>query len=282
MESTLVWIICFFIYAFFGWVCESIYCSLGNKKIINRGFLNGPICPIYGFGALAVITALTKYVHNPVLIFFYGMIITSILEYITSFVLEKSFKTTLWDYSKRFCNINGRVCLKNSLMFGAMSLIIMMFVHPFVVNIVNHIYPNTLLILSTGLILITLTDFISTTHALYDLNNKSAKYGELLTDLKAFNNNFKLMPDDELRLKIKSNVTDLIDKLEEKVEYSRIKEFENFEEKVSNLKGKYNFVSKHSIVHHRLFKAFPNMKSKISDNKNAYLEYLKEVIKSKA
>lgn len=112
MRLFLEIILYFFIYAFLGWVSECIYCSIGHKKIINRGFLNGPVCPIYGFGALIVIFFLKRYENNVLELFLYGIIVTSILEYITGYLLEMIFNTTWWDYSRKKFNIKGRVCLK--------------------------------------------------------------------------------------------------------------------------------------------------------------------------
>jgi len=132
-------IIFFFIYCFVGWICEEIYCSVAAKKIVNRGFLHGPYLPIYGFGAMSVLYLLNPFINNIILLFFAGMVITSIIEYIGSFLLEKVFHIKLWDYSTYFMNINGRVCLLNSTMFGLLSLLMVYVIHPFVVSLVDFI-----------------------------------------------------------------------------------------------------------------------------------------------
>ena len=126
----------FIVYAFLGWVCEDIYCGIGKRKFINRGFLYGPYCPIYGFGALLVIYPLLMVSKHPIVVFIFGMVLTSILEYITSFVMEKLFATRWWDYSTYPFNINGRICLQNSLLFGLMALVFTIF---FVIDIVNTV-----------------------------------------------------------------------------------------------------------------------------------------------
>ena len=141
------YILYFFIYAFLGWCCECVYCSLGDKKVVNRGFLNGPICPIYGFGALAIIYLLNDYIGDWAIVFTMGLIMTSILEYVTSVILEFLFHSTWWDYSNRMFNINGRVCLKNSILFGIMSVVLMEIIHPMVVRFVENININYLYIL---------------------------------------------------------------------------------------------------------------------------------------
>ena len=118
------WILYFFIYSFLGWVCECIYCGVPAKKFINRGFLAGPYCPIYGCGALAVIYTLTPFSDNVVILFGMGVIVTSALEYITSYMMEKLFHTKWWDYSKHPFNIHGRICLKNSVWIDGTSCIL--------------------------------------------------------------------------------------------------------------------------------------------------------------
>lgn len=129
----------FILYAFLGWVCEDLYCGIPKKKFINRGFFYGPYCPIYGVGALLVLYPLLFVKQYPILVFILGMLITSVLEYITSWIMEALFKTRWWDYSKRFLNINGRVCLLNSTLFGMMSIVVVYIVHPIIQDIVQDI-----------------------------------------------------------------------------------------------------------------------------------------------
>ena len=125
-------VISFALYSLLGWACESTYCSIPAKRFINRGFLNGPFCPVYGVGALLVIFLLRPFTQNLLVLFVFGVLVTSVLEYITGFLLEKLFHTTWWDYSKRKFNIKGRVCLRNSLLFGILSVLLLHFINPFV------------------------------------------------------------------------------------------------------------------------------------------------------
>ena len=105
-------------YSFLGWCGEMVYCSLGQGKLCEkRGFLNGPLCPIYGHGALLVLAALGD-CPNPLVTFAAGAVLTSAVEYVTSCLMEKLFHMRWWDYSHRRWNLNGRVCLKNSVLFG--------------------------------------------------------------------------------------------------------------------------------------------------------------------
>lgn len=134
----------FVIYAFLGWVCEDLYCGIPKKKFINRGFLYGPYCPIYGVGALLVLYPLLFVKQYPILVFVLGVFITSALEYVTSWVMEKLFKTRWWDYSQRLLNINGRVCLLNSTLFGIMSIVVVYLIHPIIEDFVRWIHFDLL------------------------------------------------------------------------------------------------------------------------------------------
>lgn len=139
MEAIMEHIWYFIIYSSGGWLCECIYCGIPAKRFINRGFLWGPYCPIYGCGALLVLWFLTPFVDQPILIFLFGMLVTSLLEYVTSWGMECLFHTTWWDYSNRLFHINGRVCLRNSLLFGVMALIVMYWLHPIICTLIQAI-----------------------------------------------------------------------------------------------------------------------------------------------
>lgn len=135
----------FFIYSFLGWLLEVIYSLYDDKKFINRGFLIGPYCPIYGFGCVLILILLKGFSHHPVALFMSGVIICSALEYFTGFMMEKLFKTRWWDYSNRKFNLNGRICLETMLPFGIGLLIIWYVVNPFILKIFSLV-PNVVLI----------------------------------------------------------------------------------------------------------------------------------------
>lgn len=113
----------FMIYGFLGWIVEVIYVRIGSGHWYNRGFLHMPFLPIYAFGAITI-TIFLQDLPNPILVYIFGVILTSILEYFTSLVMEKLFHTKWWDYSTYRFNLHGRVCLKNSLLFGILSLVV--------------------------------------------------------------------------------------------------------------------------------------------------------------
>ena len=129
MADWTQFVLWFFIYSFIGWVYETILCSVMQRTFVNRGTLNGPYCPIYGSGALIVWVCLGQ-VDNILLLFVGSMLLTGVLEYVTSWVLEAHFHARWWDYSDQRFNINGRVFLGGALVFGAMSVLVVKVVQP--------------------------------------------------------------------------------------------------------------------------------------------------------
>jgi uncharacterized membrane protein len=172
MEPLTKYFLYFIIYAFLGYIAEVIYVFICTKKITNRGYLYGPLVPIYGFGAIGILLSLS-FIYNlntwysPILVFVAGFILTSLLEYIVSFFMELIFHMRWWDYSDKFLNINGRVCLRNSTMFAILVMLVMYLLHPFVVeNLVSRIENFNLIffyILSGILFTLVLTDSVLST-----------------------------------------------------------------------------------------------------------------------
>lgn len=113
MRNVFTYFMLFFIYAILGWIIETTLVSIEKRKFVNRGFLIGPYCPIYGFGGLAITILLKNYTKDPIVLFLMAVIICGTLEYFTSYIMEKIFKARWWDYSAKKYNINGRICLEN-------------------------------------------------------------------------------------------------------------------------------------------------------------------------
>ena len=106
--SLITYFLYFIIYSFLGWLYESILCSITGKKLVNRGFLNGPVCPVYGFGALLIVLVFYGKETSLLPLFLSSMVLTSVVEYFTAVLLEKLFHARWWDYSGRPFNIHGR------------------------------------------------------------------------------------------------------------------------------------------------------------------------------
>lgn len=140
MNTIVKYILLFFFYSAAGWLLESVYCSIGEKKIINRGFLTGPLCPIYGTAAIVMAVLIyNPFKDKPLLVFLLGIIFCDIVEYITSYVMEKLFAARWWDYTYEFMNLNGRICLKHSLYWGVISVVFVKTIHPAVERLYEKI-----------------------------------------------------------------------------------------------------------------------------------------------
>ena len=134
----------FIIYSFIGWVIEVIDAYIKTGKFVNRGFLIGPYCPVYGLGCTLMIILLSKYLDDIVVLFFMCIVTFSILEYMTSFAMEKLFKARWWDYSNKRFNINGRICLETMIPFGLGGVFVMYVVNPVIMYVLTSM-PDILL-----------------------------------------------------------------------------------------------------------------------------------------
>lgn len=123
------WVLFFFIYSFIGWVWECYFVSVRKRRWVNRGFMYGPMLPIYGFGALAVLISTIRVRDSIPLIFLFGMVGATLLEYVTGAVMERLFNVKYWDYSNQKFNLNGYICLTSSLGWGLFSVLLVKFVH---------------------------------------------------------------------------------------------------------------------------------------------------------
>ena len=161
----------FIIFSIDGWISEVLYVGIFfEHKFVNRGFLHGPLCPIYGFGGLSILLLPQSLYSTWVPLFFASMIFGTIVEYLSSWILEKLFHTRWWDYSRYKFNIKGRVCLLNSVLFGVLGVVIIHFVQPFVMKFLS-LFSDFVLNLSADIIAIALTvDLLITIRRLVDFS----------------------------------------------------------------------------------------------------------------
>lgn len=150
----------FIIYAFLGWLAETIWVWFCTKKLVDRGFLIGPYCPIYGVGVLLIINFLINYMDNVLVLFILAMVMCMVLEYITSYLMEKIFNARWWDYSHRKFNINGRICLETIIPFGLLGLLIMYVTNPFFIEKLEQLPEIWLNILFWLVLVLFITDNI--------------------------------------------------------------------------------------------------------------------------
>lgn len=151
----------FIIYSILGWFMEVVIVSSKKRKITARGFLIGPWCPIYGFGALFITLLLKKYYNDPIALFVMSFLMGTILEYVTSYLMEKLFHARWWDYSDHKFQINGRVSLTTSLGFGLLGLILVYILNPFFLRIIQNIPSIIFCIIMIIILVIFLTDVIA-------------------------------------------------------------------------------------------------------------------------
>lgn len=142
-------ILLFMIYSFLGWIVDILGAYSTSKKLVNRGFLIGPCCPIYGCGAIAITIFLQKYQNDTLSLFVMSCLLCAIIEYLTGYLMEKIFKTRWWDYSDKPFNLEGRICLSNTIAFGFLGFIVLHFLNPLFLNILYKIplFPLNMLVI---------------------------------------------------------------------------------------------------------------------------------------
>ena len=174
-HSIEIYILLFFTYAILGWLME-VGCKLvETKKFINRGFLIGPYCPIYGWGAIIITLLLNKYLADPIALFIIAIVICSIIEYVTSYFMEKIYHARWWDYSRRKYNINGRTCLETMIPFGILGVLIMYFANPFFTGIYEKIPEIALTVICSFLVIVFLIDNIISSHIISTIKFEGIK-----------------------------------------------------------------------------------------------------------
>lgn len=180
MQTVYLYILYFFFYSAVGWAFESAYCSMGERKLINRGFLTGPMCPIYGTGTLVMEVLLyNPFRDNPIAIFFLGMLLCDIVEYLTSFIMEKLFNARWWDYKDELLNIKGRICLKHTIIWGMGSLAFVKIVHPRIEVLFGNLSDKTIKITVIAILAVFVVDVIFAVIKALDIRKLRAKLIEL-------------------------------------------------------------------------------------------------------
>lgn len=253
IEKIFLWLM---IYSFFGWIYESILCSITSGSLVNRGFLNGPVCPVYGFGALVVILAFwwepDIRVWN---LFFSSMVLTCTLEYLTSWAMEKLFHARWWDYSQYRFNINGRVCLLGAVAFGAFSVLLIKVVHPRVSAFVDGFSPAAITAASAALFLTGAADCVVTVRHILALNGRLAEIQAAIDAYRAQSRQRAEALGQRLQARLEESVAASgLEELRERLE-------ERFEESVHNSRRVQALLELRSFQDRRLLRAFPHLSS---------------------
>lgn len=280
MPQTLYEFLCIFIiYAFLGWCTEVAYAALDLGKFVNRGFLNGPYCPIYGVGVLIVIDVLTPLKDNLLILFAGSFLLTSVLEYLTGWILEKVFHNKWWDYSEFPFNIKGYVCLKFSILWGLACSFIMLVLHPMIYNFVLFFPKKVGIVLLIAVFLAFAVDCIFTVSTILNLNRHLKVINEVAEKLRNIS--------DEIGENIYENVAEAIEKKEIAEEIQREIQ-SNVQQGIEKKKAEYEkLVKRHKELmetrifgQERLLKAFPGMKSTdYNESLQKLRAHLKELVK---
>lgn len=173
----------FFIYSFAGWLMESVSDSIKKKKLVNRGFLIGPYCPIYGTGVVLITILLKKYSDDIWATFFMSLLICGTLEYLTSYIMEKIFNARWWDYSKNKFNINGRICLETLIPFGVAGTFIIYIANPFLLKYINMVPELAMNIFTIVFLVVYITDMIVSFRIILNLKEMSKEFKDNTTEI---------------------------------------------------------------------------------------------------
>ena len=286
----IVWI--FFVYAIIGWCVEVAYAAVHRGEFVNRGFLNGPWCPIYGCGMCLVIFFLYPLKDNIIILFLGSMLLTSILEFLTGYFLEKVFHSKWWDYTDMPFNVKGYICLQFSLIWGFAGTFIIDIIHPILFAMIQWIpfVPGCVILIILGIIFI--TDASLTISTILKMNRRLRILEELSQGLRSISDdigqnifeNVETITDiaNDARLLISENT------MEAKSEYAAKKEYmnehiekwkENNQIQLQEFRQKYQEAfSRQRFGERRLIKAFPDVKYL---NRNEILEKYKNYLLSR-
>ncbi|WP_167956724.1 putative ABC transporter permease [Anaerosporobacter faecicola] len=248
----------FILYSVFGWIYETCLVSVKQKEFVNRGFLNGPIIPIYGAGAVLICIILDPVSKNLLLVFLGGMLLATILEFLTSYVMEKLFHAKWWDYSQYKFNIQGRICPIVSVFWGILSVLMTVFLKPISNALIHKIPKKPGEILAFVIFALVVIDLVLTIISTLKLNQKLANMHKLRDELIGYMEKSRFYHSkEELRRKLENaTIAEYIDNLKVHVHSGEL------DERLRIFKEKYSLHSEHvHIIQRRLLKAFPNMKS---------------------
>lgn len=231
----------FIIYSIAGWFLESLYRSFCKKKLINTGFLSGPFCPIYGIGAIIMLLFLERFQENIVILFIISFLVLSAWEYFVAVLLEKIFKTKYWDYSNHKININGKVCLFNSICWGILGVIFIRYIHPYVEN---NLWIFNIVLLKIIVYTISLIFIFDTVISIVKIKNiKTA-----LQKVEELNEQIKEKLEEIKKLNNKNLKADIAESMQEKIDILKRKKNRLFRRLYKRV--------------YRLKKAFPDIQSK--------------------
>lgn len=240
----------FFIYAFLGWIAEVVYHALKEGNFANRGFLNGPVCPIYGVGVTAILLILGSWIDKPWLVFLVGFVFCSLIEFIVGWALEKFFHNKWWDYSDKKFNVKGYICLEFSILWGLAVVLVADVLHPLVRTFAGLLGETAGTVVICVLGAITVADIVVSVLQVLKLNRKLSEIDAAAKALR--------LGSDFIGGKI-SDATVVVDKGVDKVKEAASEKLEPLKEKKERLLD--TIAAK---MPKRLLKAFPSLSSRVN------------------
>lgn len=251
-------ILYFFVYGFLGWCTEVIFAAFKQHRFVNRGFLNGPICPIYGVGVTLVVACLEAFQSNLLLLYLSSVILVTILEGVTGWAMDKLFHNKWWDYSKLPLNIGGYVCLLFSLIWGVACVVIVYFIHPLIHQMLSWIPHVIGLVLIVILAAALIADIIVTSSAILKFNQYLERLKHITDELHEIS--------DQIGEELYQNAMRVLDVQEEsrqKLDDVKLEISEEIRMQIVELKTRaQNLGEKVPKPARRLVKAFPKLESR--------------------
>lgn len=283
MHELYFLILYFFIYAFLGWCVEVAFVTWQTHHFVNRGFLNGPICPVYGFGVCAVILFLTPFRSNLLLLYITSMVLVSAIEGLTGFLLEKLFHTKWWDYSDMPLNLKGYICLPISLVWGVACVVVIRFVHPVIHGLLSHIPMAIGVILIVIMAAAMFSDLCITVSGILKMNKRLETMQEIADELHQISDKlgeniykstvFAMEKQEDMKEKqeaLRDSLTERHEEFKESLA-ERQEEFyeklddvsDDIREHIQELRTRYAEMTLNTTpIQKRILKAFPKMKSR--------------------
>lgn len=244
----------FFIYAFIGWILEVSFKAMRRGVFVNSGFLNGPYCPVYGFGAVAVLYFLSLVdSSNKIVLLLASMFIASLIEFITGFVLEKLFHMKWWDYSDKVLNIGGYICLEFSLIWAALCFILYEAIHPIIAQFVSHFSTSFLLACDLIFALVLFVDLLATVNMILGINKKFREIEKSSDRIKQVS--------DKIGVRVAERSLDLKERKEEFESSELGQDFDRRSERLRlELRRVFDKKSERRII-----RAYPNLRARIEE-----------------
>lgn len=276
----------FVLYSLLGWCAEVVFCTVNTGKFVNRGFLNGPVCPIYGFGMLIVLCALTPLSGSLPVLFVGGAVLASLLELVTGFALEKLFHTQWWDYSDKPFNVGGYICLSFSLLWGLLIVLVMRVIHPVVAGAVAVVPTLAGEIAAVPVLLAYLADLAVTVRGILKFNRSLGELEKIAQALHKVSQGLsETLGEKSLEAaaavgekgqalgerleETKANLSGLLDGTRASLDEKRLQaalgaaEYrDELQRRLDELQARYNelMAARPSRISRRLMRAFPDMK----------------------